>query len=136
MLEQWEADRLLRARKVYTFSTTVDLRRGADNDYQVETDDGSESLLLDVRGPGRNPAKARFQLRHRRTLVLARLCLMARHTNPDGERLDGSHLHLYREGFDARYAENLSEFDSIIEALTCFCERVNLPVPDTQEGLR
>jgi hypothetical protein len=71
MLEQWEADHLLRARKLYSHDAVVDLGRGADNDYQVETDDGLEFFLLDVRGPGRNPAKARFQLRYRRDIVFS-----------------------------------------------------------------
>ena len=75
MLEQWEADQLLLARKVYSHDTVVDLGHGTDNDYQVETDDGTEFFLLDVRGPGRKPAKARFQLRYRRTIVLARMSI-------------------------------------------------------------
>jgi uncharacterized protein DUF6978 len=96
MIEQWEADSLLRARKVYSRDLIVDLGRRADADYPVETADGLEHFLLDVRGPGRNPQKARFQLRYRRSIVLARMCLIVPHRNPDGNRI-GSHVpHFWR----------------------------------------
>lgn len=63
------------------------------------------------------------------------MCPRARHTNPDGERFDGPHFHLYREGYDAEFAEGLADFTSIGDALEDFCRRVNLPVPDMQGGL-
>lgn len=135
MLAQWEADQLLLARKVYSHDTVVDLCCGADNDYQVETDDGTEFFLLDARGPGRNPAKVRFQLRYRRNIVLARMCLAARHTNPDGERFAGPHFHRYREGYDDKFAEPLDDcYASPGDALKEFCRRINLPTPTIQGG--
>jgi hypothetical protein len=136
MLEQWEADSLLRASKVYSHSLVVDLSPGADNDYQVESDDSNEFFLLDVRGPGRNPAKARFQLRYRRSIVLARMCIIAPHTNPDGARVDPPHFHLYRENYDVKYAVNVGPYESLDAALGDFCERINLPAPTIQGGLR
>lgn len=135
MLEQWEADHLLLAPKIYSLDATVDLGRGADNDYQVETDDGLEFFLLDVRGPMRDPHKARFQLRYRRDIVLARMCLKARHTNPDGECFDGPHFHRYREGYDDKFAEPLSPFSDLSDALAHFCRSVNLAEPTIQGGL-
>jgi len=134
MLEQWEADQLLLARKVYSHDTVVDLGYGADNDYQVETDNGLEFFLLDVRGPSRNPSKARFQLRYRRNIVLARMCLAGRHTNPDGERFDGPHFHRYREGYGDKFADPIGCHASPGDALEEFCHRVNLPTPKTQGG--
>lgn len=135
MLEQWEADHLLSAPKIYSIDMLVEVGRGADNDYQVETDDGLEFFLLDVRGPTRDPERARFQLRYKRDIVLARLCMKARHTNPDGQRFDGPHLHIYQEGFDAKIAEAVGPFDSIEGALISFCRRINLVEPTIQGGL-
>ncbi|GAA3461442.1 hypothetical protein J2S66_004857 [Saccharothrix longispora] len=60
MLEQWEADHLLRMPKTYSGSLTVDLEQGADDDYQLESDDGTRYFVLDVRRSRRNPRKARF----------------------------------------------------------------------------
>jgi hypothetical protein len=101
----------------------------------VETADGLEFFLLDVRGPTRDPGKARFQLRYKRDIVLARLCLKSRHTNPDGEFIDGPHLHRYREGYDAKFAEPLEKLSGIDEALIHFCENINLAAPTIQAGL-
>jgi hypothetical protein len=130
MLEQWEANRLLAVPKIYSSDAVVDLSRDACNDYQVETNDGTEFFLFDVHGPGRNPRKAVFQLRYRRHIVLARMCLVP-HTNPDGAKLDGPHFHRYREGYGDRFAEACGHFDDLVEALNNFCERINLPAPST-----
>jgi hypothetical protein len=135
MLEQWEANRLLATPKIYSSDAVVDLSRDAHNDYQVETHDGTEFFLFDVRGPGRNPRKARFQLRYRRNIVLARMCLTVSHTDPDGTKVDGPHFHRYREGYDARFAEACGHFEGLTEALNNFCDRINLPAPSTDGGM-
>ncbi|OLT09764.1 hypothetical protein BJF78_05995 [Pseudonocardia sp. CNS-139] len=136
MLEQWEADRLLRAGKLYSHGLVVDLSDGADNDYQVETVDGDEFFLLDVRGPGRNPRKVRFQLRYRRTIVLARMCVANPHSNPDGELIPAPHFHEYVEGFDDRVAQYVDSLTSNEEALLWFCDKIKLPAPTMRGGLR
>ncbi|WP_410563846.1 DUF6978 family protein [Amycolatopsis sp. cmx-4-61] len=135
MLEQWEADHLLRLPKVYSLSTQVDMAQGADNDYQIESEDGSEHFLLDVRRPLRNKRKVRFQLRYRRDIVLARLCTAVPHGNPDGEQIGFPHLHIYREGYDDKWAEELPEVSDIMSAMDRFCKTINLPSPDIQGGL-
>jgi hypothetical protein len=134
MLEQWEADNLLHLQKVYTVTTAVTLSGGVDNDYPIESADGAEHFLLDVAQYRRNINKARFQLRFRRDIVLARMCTAVPHTNPDGERLAGPHFHSYREGYEDRWAEQLTPFESTMAALMEFCKRINLPIPDIQGG--
>lgn len=135
MLEQWEGDRLLVIPKVYSHSTVVDLSMGADDDYALESDDGTEFFLLDIYRPTRNKRKVRFQLRYQRDVILARLCTSVPHTNPDGERIGFPHLHAYREHFDDRFAEQVEPFGDLSEALKFFCNRINLPMPDTQGGV-
>lgn len=135
MLEQWQADELLRIRKVYSRSLGVDLEQGADDDYPVESDDGTEHFILDVRRSWRNVRKARFQLRYRRDIVLARLCTQAPHTNPDRVRIEPPHLHRYQEDYGDKWAEPLEEFDDLSDALNYFCQVINLPIPEIQGGL-
>ncbi|GAA1980812.1 DUF6978 family protein [Amycolatopsis minnesotensis] len=135
MLEQWHADQLLRARKVYSRSLRVDLEQGADHDYAVESDDGNDHFLLDVRRSLRNPLKARFQLRYRRDIVLARLCTSVPHGNPDGTVIGFPHLHKYREGDLDKWAETVDNFADPAEALNFFCREINLPEPELQGGL-
>jgi len=49
-----------------------------------------------------------FQTRARKTIILARLDIEGPpHRNPDGEEIPCSHLHLYREGFDDKWAQQL-----------------------------
>lgn len=136
MLEQWRADQLLAAPKIYSHSITVGLGPGVDADHQVEDVDGVEFFLLDIWRPRRNARKLRIQLRYRRSLVLARLCTGVSHANPDGEVLQAPHFHRYREGYDDRWAEQLEPFVDLDAAFTFFCKAVNLPIPDIQGGLR
>ena len=91
MLEQWEADRLLSVAKIYSRSTSINLTLGAEDDYQIEDAEGTEFFLLDIWCSSRNKKKARFQLRYRRSVVLARLCTAAGHTNPDGQIVPAPH---------------------------------------------
>ena len=60
-----------------------------------------------------------------------------RHVNPDGGVIEGSHIHIYREGYDSKYAFPLDEFSSrfldpnnVIKTLADFaryCNIVELP---------
>lgn len=136
MLEQWDADRLIAMRKIYTRTLTVNLSMGVSEDYSIESDDESEHFLLDVYRSRRNPKKARFQLRYRKDIVLARLCTSVHHTNPDGELLSYPHLHSYRESYGDKWASlvDIPENDPA-GALKFFCHRINLPEPYTQGGL-
>lgn len=129
MIEQWRADYLLGMPKVYAETTTVDLSPGVVHFCILESDDETEIY----RGR-RNRMKAKFQLRHRRDTVLARLCTSVPHTNPDGELLGAPHFHRYREGFAVRFAELVDPFADVSSALNYFCDRINLPYPDIQGG--
>jgi hypothetical protein len=136
MLEQWEADRLLAMRKIYSFNTVIDLSIGVSRDYQLEDVDGNEFFLLDIWRGKRNRNKARFQLRYGRDIILARLCTSIPHTNPDGSLIEPPHFHSYREEYECRYAETVNNVEGPVQALTFFCEKINLPIPDIQGGLQ
>jgi hypothetical protein len=135
MLEQWQADRLLGMPKVYIETTTVDLRPGKDGFYILESDDESESFILDISRGRMNQMKARLQLRYGREVVLSRMCTAVPHTNPDGTLLTFPHLHRYTEEFGDRVAEQLEPFVDVASALNFFCDRINLPQPDIQGGI-
>jgi hypothetical protein len=136
MLEQWRADQLLTVPKVYSATLGVNLRPGVGEDYPVESDDGDDHFLLDVWSSRRNLRKARFQLRYRRDIVLARLCTAKPHGNPDGTDVGSTHLHLYREGDHDKWASEVGPFEDVFAALQFFCKRINLPAPEIQGGFR
>lgn len=70
--------------------------------------------------------KYTYNKRFRNAIVLLRYDAMGRHTNPpeaDGASFDGPHVHIYREGFEDKWAFPVTEIglndtDSIDEVLT------------------
>lgn len=67
--------------------------------------DGAERFCLDITRGRINLIKGTFQTRARTTMVLARLDFGGSpHRNPDGEEIACPHLHLFREGYNDRWA--------------------------------
>jgi hypothetical protein len=135
MLEQWEADRLLSMPKIYTHTATVNLAVGVDDEYELESADGTEFFILDVRRPKRNTGNMRFMLRYQRTLVLARLCNSKMHTNPDEAIVGFPHLHRFREDFGVTFAKQVGPFADAAASLSFFCQQLNIDEPVIQGGL-
>lgn len=63
------------------------------------------------------------------------------HTNPDGNLITGTHVHLYREGFDDKWAYPLDvgQFpnpNDIARTFEDFCRYCRVaPIPSFQVGL-
>lgn len=77
-----------------------------------------------------------FQNRARTVISLARLDLMGSpHDNPDGERIDTPHLHLYKEGFGDKWAApidpaiftNVIDLHGTLDEFMAFCRIVEVP---------
>jgi hypothetical protein len=73
--------------------------------------------------------------------VLVRLDIKgAPHTNPDGSRLTGTHLHLYREGYHDKRAQPVNaglfpDLADIQRSFTDFCAYCNIRgLPPFQAG--
>jgi len=105
-LSQSEADALLAMEK-----HRADHRRyhiplaGHETIIPLVSPDQRERFLLDIHRAGINLGKYKYQTRARGVVILARLDLGGgAHRNPDGQRLECSHLHLYREGFADKWA--------------------------------
>ena len=98
--------------------------------------DRRERFLLDLH-PGRiGLAKGTYQNRGRQVVILARLDFGgAPHRNPDGNRVASPHLHLYREGYDDKWAfpvpsnrfPNLTDAWQTLEDFMQYCNIVQLP---------
>jgi len=131
-LTQSEADALIRVRKLFLDKTPLIIGGG---NIQRE-------LQSQIR------AEERFYLNIRQTAIefgifssvtrffsqpLVRICIDKdmKHENPNGEIIEGSHIHLYREGFRDRFATPLLKYgfdDSagIIYCLGKFLEICNI----------
>src|SRR3954464_15986370 len=106
MLTQAEADQLMQMTKRFVRPpASIVIPAGCDETYELATLDKRELFLLDIWRGTLRLTKLKFQNRVRTVVVLARLDIDgAPHTNPDGQRLSGTHLHLFREGYDDRWA--------------------------------
>lgn len=105
-LTRAEADALLAMQKRRSDDTVWNYPGpGGQITIPLVSNDGRESFLLDLRRARINLAKGTYQNRVRQVVVLVRLDFgSAPHRNPDGEEIGSPHLHLYREGFEDKWA--------------------------------
>lgn len=141
MLSQVEADALIAMPKRFLSSEAIDVWPGVDQTRVLQGQDREEFLLDIWRGTLRL-SRLKLQERARKTVVLIRVDVHgAPHTNPDGTRLEGTHVHVYREGFEDKWAHPLdaSQFPdtaSPSRVFQAFCRYCNiLDPPPVQEVL-
>lgn len=106
MLTQAEADQFIQMTKHFVQApASIAIPPGVDDTYELAGPNDRERFLLDVWRGTLRLTKLRFQNRVRTVVVLVRLDVDgAPHTNPDAQRLSGTHLHLFREGYDDKWA--------------------------------
>ncbi len=117
-LTQAEADRLLHLPKAFIDQAPIEfaLVEPMDNERVLRSIDRREEFLLTIERGNRNRLRLKYQTRTRNVIILARLELNGRrHRNPQGspykpgQWLSGTHIHLYREGFEDRIAYELQD---------------------------
>lgn len=141
-LTQQEADALLEMNKhrqddkQYIFSDITGSLR-----LPLRSEDGREEFSLDIYNGKIELTKYTYNTRARKTVILARLDLGGPpHRNPDGVEIPCPHLHLYREGYGDKWADQVpplfglmtDAFQSLQEFMT-YCNITNKP--DIQRGL-
>ena len=111
-LTQQEADALLKLEKYYRGDKQFTFpSHGGKLEIPLFSHDEREEFVLSIDRSKIKLTKNTFQTRTRRSIVLARLEIDgAPHRNPDGEEILCPHLHLYREGFDDKWAMPLPDF--------------------------
>jgi hypothetical protein len=104
-LKQTEADRLFNLEKRKASDEEVDWPLGAKVAVQLISLDGREEFILDVSTYSIKVSKITMQNRVRTTAILARLDIDGpTHRNPDDVEIPCPHIHLYREGFNDKWA--------------------------------
>jgi Family of unknown function (DUF6978) len=141
MLTQAEADFLISMAKTFADAAAISLPPGIDETRQLISADPKEQFLLDIWRGTLRLSKFRYQTRGRQVIVLVRLCIDGTsHTNPDGTRLTGSHLHRYREGYDDKWAKPLAtgqfaNIQDVWRTFEDFCTYCNVQgIPNFQTG--
>ena len=128
MLTEIEADSLIQMHKIFLSPPTILLLPGTDESHDLVGDYGRERFLLDLWRGTLRLSKIKLQTRGRKTVVLVRLDVAsAPHTNPDGSRLGGTHLHVYRQGYEDKWAyplnpEEFRDPSNILETFRDFCQ--------------
>ena len=112
MLTQKEADALLEVLKTLKM-TDEPLSFPNPGEYRtldLLSTDGRHAFIVDVNRKGHINASKRYvyQGRYRKDTILLRLDIDGpEHTNPDGTKVSGNHLHIYREGYHDKIAIEL-----------------------------
>lgn len=142
MLTQAEADALLALRKEFVDRTPLLVPPGGDPTRELASDDHRETFLFDVYRGTIKLTKVKYQTRGRRVFVLARIDIDgAPHTNPDGQQVGPTHLHVYREGYEDKWAIELDPSSFTVptdfgQAYVDFCRFCSiLEPPPLQVGL-
>ncbi len=120
MLTQAEADALMAMVKRFVRPPAfIALPAGVDETYELASSDGKEEFQIDVWRGTLRLSKLKFQNRVRKAIILVRLDIGgAPHTNPDGTRLPGTHIHIFREGYDDKWAQRVdtARFTAVTDA--------------------
>jgi hypothetical protein len=138
MLTQAEADQFMSMAKHFVRPpATITIPPGADDTYELAGPSNRETFLLDVWRGTLRLSKLKYQNRVQTAVILVRLDVDgAPHTNPDGERLSGTHIHLFKEGFDDKWAypvdhmifSMLSDSGTTFHNFCAFC-KIEAPPP-------
>jgi len=141
MLTQTEADTLIAMRKIFVNPVIVSIPTGSDLTHELIGDDKREPFLLDLWRGTIRLSKLKLQTHGRKVIVLVRLDVDgAPHTNPDGTKLFGTHLHIYRESYEDRWAiplplDEFSNPTNIRQSFQDFCRYCNIEILPFQDSL-
>ena len=138
VLTQLEADALFQLeKKPETLVSHVFPLYGGTTVVPLVALNTQEQFLLNISYKGVDLRKCSYLKRVRKSIVLARLDVNGRaHRNPDKTKISTPHLHLYREGFNDKWAfpvprEHFTNFDDpwiILEEFLKFCNVVERPI--------
>ena len=94
-------------------------------------------FLLDFHRGTIEISKYTYNKRFRQTIIMLRYDAKGRHTNPppDEKTFDGPHVHIYKEGYDDKFAYPISEIgvnendsmEGVLVKFLNFCNVKNLP---------
>jgi hypothetical protein len=112
-ITQAEADYLIGLPKRFVTNDPLELGPSALKlKRELVSADGRERFLLDIWCSGARLGKYTFQNRARVIIILVRVDVgdTLEHTNPDGVQVSGSHIHIYREEYDDKFAFPLNTY--------------------------
>jgi hypothetical protein len=137
-LTQQEADALIAMEKHREDDKQLDFPApGGRLAISLISADKRENFALDVTRGQIRLTKATYQNRARVAVVLMRLDLDGPpHRNPDGAEIPCPHLHIYREGYGAKWASPLPadrypDTRNLFSTFEAFMQHCNITLPPT-----
>ncbi|MEK7263256.1 MAG: hypothetical protein AAB071_01950 [Bacteroidota bacterium] len=102
---------------------------------QISATMTKEIFLLDFYRGSFEFSKYTVNKRYRQTIILLRYDNGGRHTNPDGISFEEAHVHLYREGYNDKFAFPVSEIgvsntdsmETVFTRIMHFCNIIKFP---------
>lgn len=103
---------------------------------QINAPATRDQFLLDFYRGSFELSQYTINKRYRQTIILLRYDSGKRHTNPDGVLFEGPHVHLYREGYDDKFAFPVSQIGvtssediaTVLNKVLEYCNIRNVPV--------
>ena len=133
-LTQEEFDYIIGLDKYFTEEDGIKLAGNWSRD--IHAPETKDTFILDYYRGKIELKKFTYKKRYKKTIVLLRFDASGRHTNPDGERFEGAHVHLYKEGYDDKFAYPISKIgidsnnlksDEVLKRLLAYCHIGNCP---------
>lgn len=102
---------------------------------KIQSISTKDTFLLDFYRGTFRLEKYTYNHRFNQTTVLMRFDSYGEHTNPDGERISGYHVHIYKEGFGDKFAYPASNFgigstdtiEVILHKMLLYCNIRRIP---------
>lgn len=120
-LTDTEVQRLIRLSKKFADTTevTVPPSGAFEHSSELVAVEEREAFLLDVSRHAIRITRCKSQTRYARNIILLRVELDGPpHVNPDGTDVGPSHVHVYKEGYDDRWAYPLSNYPEFLQCST------------------
>lgn len=146
-ISEEEAVRLIAEKKKYhkkdkdDFDILVNNAQKGKAKYTFMSDDERDEFCITFERKGIQLDKRSKCLVGSKTIPLLRLDLGKPHRNPDGEDVGENHIHIYKEGFDDKWAypidvKDFTHLDDVVQTFYDFLRYCNAEdFPKIQKGL-
>ncbi|MCB0421351.1 MAG: hypothetical protein KDD61_10155 [Bdellovibrionales bacterium] len=145
MIDQNLADSLIRLRKRRINDAIHDLGQSKLIIQLVGETSPQEEFLLDIHKASIRIEQHGLNKRVRKSIGLVRVDLGStlEHSNPDGSKIIGSHMHIFKEGYDLKWAVPLpysgalgtfQDQGNLLSNFDQFCQICNIVEPPILQG--
>jgi hypothetical protein len=143
-MNQSEATSLIAMDKILNEINVTLPQIGDKKSYKVASVNGRHQFVLDFHRFGRYSVSCTLQERYQNTEILVRLDIgdSKRHKNPNGTIITGSHIHIYRENYNDKWAFSAGEIASglsldlnnALAVFSGFCDYCHISIPRIIQG--